>query len=170
MNNSTATYTSTVVPNLCVEVVPPRATIKPGTNVCVEGSIVPPVIVPGHTTGIEYVVVQQPNAKNRWTYVVTATIVADGIAWGDLSGTGWTAESPTVATFTSTVVVKNCYLPKPPVHVHPGHPGKGTVTVDTLPSTGAGPSTDSMFGVAAIFAMLAMLAAASGVVLRRKQI
>jgi hypothetical protein len=116
------------------------------------------VIVPGKTTGVVYVVVQQPTAKNRWTYTVKATIIADGIAWGDLSGTGWVPESSTVATFTSTVVTKGCHLPKP----------EGPHDVTVLPSTGAGAGNNSMLLILVVMAMAAASAAAAGLALRRK--
>ncbi|MCA9859212.1 MAG: hypothetical protein KC438_05785, partial [Thermomicrobiales bacterium] len=152
-----AVYVGTVDPNLCSEIIPVKPTIT--GNECVDGVYVPPVVVPGKTPGVTYTVVQQPSPHNRWTYIVKATIVADGIGWGDLTGTGWVRESSTVATFTTTVVPKGCDLPKP----------HGPHGVTVLPSTGTGSAADSMLAVSVVMVIAAMFAAASGLVLRRRQ-
>jgi len=104
---TTATYTRTIEANECEEVEPVAPTIA--DNACIAGVFNPPRVVVATTpVGVSYVVTTPPTEGNGWTYLVTATIVADGIEWGDLTDTGWTRVNATTATYEGEIEPNEC--------------------------------------------------------------
>ncbi|MFT4036798.1 MAG: hypothetical protein QM692_01355 [Thermomicrobiales bacterium] len=103
VNDTTATYTGTVVPNLCKDAKPIAPTAIDGA--CRGGVYTPPSVTANQGEGYTAEVTQQPNAGNNWQYVVTATI-KDGYVWN--LGAGWMQVNSTTATYTGTVQENPC--------------------------------------------------------------
>ncbi|MCC6703394.1 MAG: hypothetical protein IT334_00870, partial [Thermomicrobiales bacterium] len=103
---TTATYTFTIEARDCGPVVPVTPTIS--GNTCLAGVFTPPSVDVATTpAGITYVVTTPPTEANGWTYLVTATIALNGIAWGDFPG-GWERVNETTATYEGTIDINEC--------------------------------------------------------------
>ncbi|WP_144882193.1 LPXTG cell wall anchor domain-containing protein, partial [Isoptericola variabilis] len=104
---TTATFSVTFTGEDCVPVLPavPQVT----EAVCVGGQLTPPQLdVPEDTEVITYEADADPVYAPGQTVVVTATLIADGVEWGDLESAGWERVSATVATFTVVFAEVEC--------------------------------------------------------------
>ena len=129
-NAAKATYTETLVLDLCDPVVPEAPRVD--GNACTDGAYTESdVVMATGPEGVDYTLTQDVDANG--TYIVTAEL-SKGQAWGDLTGTGWEPVDGDASkvTFTKTIELKPC-ISVPPVAPE-SHAGSCVAGVFTRPT------------------------------------